>query len=193
MRNLITFILLTASLCAYSKTTYIPKYSSYIEIANDTDTSFFEGNKTSLYADDNNTMFRIGIVHETLSVRKIKYIRHNEISASLYAVSAIISGVSSLSSDNSQRFHGRSQMYLSKTLSDIYSQNASAAKRLGINIYIENTSKEEIMVADTERGLVWYLQPGAFYSIPLPNPDMMQFRISDLNHKKISRVTMGAG
>lgn len=185
--------LLIISLSVSAKNTYIPRYTSYIEIVNGTDSARFESDKTTLYADESSGMFRIAIIHETLTLQRIKYIKRLETAQSLSILSAVLSGVSSLSGNSAQRFRGQTMMYASGVLANIYEQNISAAKKLEVEICIENVSQEEIMIADKERGLVWYIQAGAVLQVKLQNPEIVQLRVSDLHHQKIRYVTAGGG
>lgn len=189
----LTAILFSTAVAVWSKTTYIPKYSSYLEIVNGIDTTTIESDKSSAYADCDNGMFRVAIIHETMTLERVKYIRRMENAKAWSIFSAFLSGVSSLSSDYSQRFQGQTKMYVSGTLAGIYQKNISLAKKLGIEVWIENTCPKEIMLSDIERGLTWYLRPGSIYKIELPNPDIVQFRISDLDHQEVRYVSIGAG
>ena len=193
-KKLLLIVLLTiACITVEGKKTFIPKYTSFIKIEHDGDSTVLEGDKSTLYANAETGMFRIAVIHETLTLQRIKYIKRMETATAFAAFSAVLSGVSSLSSDYEQRFRGRSQANVSGVLADIYNQNANAAKVLNIEIWVENTSHTEIRLSDAERGLVWYLRPGDIYKIPLPNPDMLQLRVSDLGHTDVCYICVGAG
>ena len=62
-----------------------------------------------------------------------------------------------------------------------------------MRVWIENTSEEEIMVNDMERGLVWYIQPMNSLYVRMNNPDAASLRISDIHNKDISFVMATAG
>ena len=44
----------------------------------------------------------------------------------------------------------------------IYAYNAKNEKYLGIDVVVENTSTEELIVSDVERGLLWFVRPSVF-------------------------------
>ena len=44
-----------------------------------------------------------------------------------------------------------------------------------------------------ERGLTWYLKPHTSLYLPMLNPQLLELRVSDLFHKSVKYVTIGAG
>jgi hypothetical protein len=138
-------------------------------------------------------MFRVAIIHETLTKQRIKYIRRMETITALTMLSASLSAISTFSSDWRQRYRGRLLTYIDASLADIYNHNASAARKLDIEAWIENTCQEEIMLADQERGRVWFLQPGQVLRLTLNNPDIIMLRISTIDHSRRHFITVSAG
>ena len=183
------------SLSVYGKGSFVPKYTSMISIAGDgkIDTSYNESRRTLTELEADNGLFNVVIEHEALTVKKIKRINHLETMAAWATLGAVFSSVSSLSSSPSQRFRGRMNMYVSTTLAAIYDYNATSEKKLAIDVYIKNKSSDELLIADMERGLTWYLAVGNELKIPLPNPDVVRLRISDLHHQSVRYVTAAAG
>ena len=178
---------------AHAKSTLVPRYSSYISISEQGDTIDERSSRTTLYKDDTIGLFRVAIIHETLTKEKIKYIHRLETKLGLAMLSASLSAFSTISSDWKDRYMGRVGTYVNGTLADIYSHNLNTAKKLGIEAWVENTSSEEIMLADQERGLVWYLLPGQVMRFTMNNPDILMLRISTINNERRHYVTISAG
>ncbi len=177
----------------HAKRTFVPNYTSFISISEQGDSTNERSINTTLYRDDENGMFRVAIIHETLTRERVKYIKRMETAMSLASFAAVMSAVSTFSSDWKQRYRGRVMTYVSGTLADIYNQNVNEAKTLELQAWVENTSTEEIMVADQDRGYVWFLKPGESINCILANPDIMQLRISTLNHSRVHYIAIGGG
>lgn len=190
---ILCLILLMSASTMEAKRTLVPRYSSFISIDEIGDTIDELSSHTTLYKDSPNGMFRVAIIHETLTLERIKYIKRMETAAGLSTLAAVLSGVSTFSSDWQQRYRGRLFNYMNSTLADIYNYNAKAARKLDIEAWVENTGNEEMMLADQERGRVWFLQSGQTIRFSLNNPDVMQLRISTLNNSERYFVKIGAG
>ena len=190
---LISVFLFVGLAIANAKQTFVPRYSSFIQIDEQGDTIDQRSSRTTLYKDDADGMFRVAVIHETLTLERIKYIKHMQTAASLSTLSAVLSGVSAFSSDWQQRYQGELLMYMNSTLAEIYNQNVNAAKKLEIETWVENTGTEELLLADQERGMMWFLQPGQVIRFTMQNPDVMQLRVSTVDHRKRHFVTIGAG
>ena len=194
MKQIFIVLLLTLMVATcHAKRTFLPRYTSFISISEQGDSTNERSINTTLYRDDEKGMFRVAIIHETLTRERVKYIKRMETAASLASFAAVMSAASTFSSDWKQRFRGRVMTYVSGTLADIYNQNSNEAKTLEVQAWVENTSTEEIMVADQDRGYVWFLRPGESINCILANPDMMQLRISTLSHSRVHYITMGGG
>ncbi len=189
----IVFTLFLIAATCHAKRTFVPRYTSFISISEQGDSTDERSINTTLYKADEKGMFRVAIIHETLTRERVKYIKHMQTATALASFAAVMSAVSTFSSDWKQRYRGRVMTYVSGTLADIYNQNVNEAKTLELQVWVENTSTEEIMVADQDRGDVWFLRPGESLNCILANPDIMQLRISTLNHSRIHYVTMGGG
>jgi len=196
MKKRTFLIALFAAMCvlqAQAKWTMVPRYSSYISISEQGDITDARSSRTTLYKDDSLGMFRVALIHETLTRERIKYIHRTEMKMALSMLATSLSAFSTISSDWRQRYAGRLGAYVNGTLADIYSHNASAARRLGIETWIENTGSEELMIADQERGKVWFLLPGQTIRFTLGNPDVALFRLSTTDNKRVHYVTVAAG
>lgn len=192
-RTAIICILALVAITCHAKRTFVPRYTSFISVSEQGDSTDECSINTTLYRDDEGGMFRVAIIHETLTRERVKYIKRMETAATLASFAAVMSAVCTFSSDWKQRFRGRVMTYVSSTLAEIYNNNANEAKTLELQAWVENTCSEEIMVADQDRGYVWFLRPGESINCILANPDMMQLRISNLNHSRVHYVTMGGG
>lgn len=177
----------------WAKWTLIPRYTSYINISAQSDTIDNKNTATTIYLNDSLGMFRAAIIHENLSQKRLKYIKRQQTMAGIYALSAVLSSTSAFSSNYRQRFYGRINTYINSTLSNIYEENAKAAKTLEMTAWIENTSDEEIMIADQERGRIWFLLPSQYISFKLSNPDVMQLRISTITNSRVHYATIAGG
>lgn len=176
-----------------AKSTKIPKYSSAISIIDSNDSLFVDNEMAELIASSNSKMFNVAVVHEVLTMKRIKTIKAYETAAKLSAIAMGLNTFSSLSPDRVTRMGGRIGSYTSAALADIYAYNAQQESKLGLEVVIENTYAEELLINDMERGLSWYIRPGAILSIPIANPDIIQLRISDLNNHNIYYVQAGGG
>ena len=190
--SVIVALLLVCSLTA--KTTYIPIYRSYIHIVNGTDTSAVSNNLMDLETADENGMFKIYIEHEDVTKEKVKAIKRAKRTAGWATFSAVMSGISTAFSRNSLQYMIRSTTTrIAAQLADIYNKNAHAEQTLLIDTWIENTSEDELMINDMERGLVWFVRPSEYLHLQLNNPDVANLRISDVHHNNIRYALVAAG
>lgn len=163
----------------------MPKYNSVISIVCQGDTVYSDNTKAELVVEAQENMFRVGVVHEVLTVKRIKTIKRLDTAAGLSALAGVLHATSTISPDWGTRIRGHVGAYASAALTGIYSYNANQEKRLGMDVVIDNPGSEELMVNDMERGLVWYVQPNSALTINAANPDIVQLRVSDIHHKKV--------
>ena len=196
MRKIVLFLFVAILCCvtADGKTTYIPKYRSYIHIVNSTDTIVATSNIKELSLKDKTGMFSILVEHEDVTKEKVKAIKRAKRAAGWATVSAVMSGVSTAFSNNSLQYMVRStNTKFASQLAEIYNENAKAEEKLKIDMWVDNTSDEELLVNDMERGLTWYVLPRQSLHILLNNPDATLLRISDLRNNAIRYVSAMAG
>lgn len=196
MRKIVLFLFVVILYCvtADGKTTYIPKYRSYIHIVNSTDTIVATSNIKELSLKDKTGMFSILVEHEDVTKEKVKAIKRAKRAAGWATVSAVMSGVSTAFSNNSLQYMVRStNTKFASQLAEIYNENAKAEEKLKIDMWVDNTSDEELLVNDMERGLTWYVLPRQSLHILLNNPDATLLRISDLRNNAIRYVSAMAG
>ena len=196
MRKIVLFLFVAIMCCvtADGKTTYIPKYRSYIHIVNSTDTIVATSNIKELSLKDKTGMFSILVEHEDVTKEKVKAIKRAKRAAGWATVSAVMSGVSTAFSNNSLQYMVRStNTKFASQLAEIYNENAKAEEKLKIDMWVDNTSDEELLVNDMERGLTWYVLPRQSLHILLNNPDATHLRISDLRNNAIRYVSAMAG
>ncbi len=195
MRKVFFLLLLMSSFFIMAKTTYIPKYRTYIHIADDSDTIVTSNNLKDVEVKEKSGMFNIIVEHEDVTEEKVKAIKRAKRAANLAAFSAAMYSVSTAFSDNSLQYMVRStNTQIASQLADIYSENANAEQKLDIYMWIENTSEEELMINDIERGLIWFVKASQNINIKLNNPDVVNLRISDIhnNHIRYAMVTAGS-
>ena len=192
-RNIMMMLAFALAIGAQAKWTLVPRYTSYISISEQGDTIDARSSRTTLYKDDSLGMFRVAIIHETLTKQRIKYIRRMETREALTTLSASLSAISAFSGDWRQRYRGRLLTYIDASLADIYDHNASAARKLDIEAWIENTCQEEIMLADQEHGRVWFLQPGQTLRFTMSNPGIIMIRASTIDQSRRHFITVAAG
>lgn len=190
----LSFILLLLGIPVMAKTTYIPQYRTYIHIVNDTDTSAVSDNLIDLRLNEDNGMFCIYVEHEDVTKEKVKAIKRAKRAAGWASFSAVMSGVSTVFSQNSLQYLVRStNTRIASQLAYIYSANAKSEQTLQIDLWIANTSEEEIVVNDMERGLIWYVRPSQNIRLQLNNPDVANLRISDIHQNKVRYAMVAAG
>lgn len=159
MKKYLFFLLfLTVGIMVEAKTTYIPKYQSYIHIVNGLDTTAVSNILENLELAEEGGMFTIRIEHEEVTKEKVKAIKRTKRAAGWMEFSAVMSGVSTAFSNNSLQYMVRStNTQVAIELTDFYKANANAEQKLNIDMWIDNTSGAELLVNDMERGLVWYV------------------------------------
>lgn len=194
MRKIILLLLLLSGIPVIAKTTYIPKYRSYIHIVNGSDTITATNNLMDLRLNEDSGMFCIYIEHEDVTKEKVKAIKRAKRAAGWAAFSAVMSGVSTAFSQNSLQYMVRStNTRIASQLADIYNENANAEQKLLIDMWIANTSEEEIMINEIERGLIWYVKPSQNFHLQLNNPDVANLRISDIHNNNVRYAMIAAG
>jgi len=195
MKKTIIFLLLLVSmLSATAKTTYIPIYRTYIHIVNGTDTTVASNNIMNMELADDSGVFSVYIEHEDVTKEKVKAIKRAKRAAGWAAFSAVLSAASSAFSNNSLEYMVRStNTRIASQLAYIYANNAKEEEQLRIDTWIENTSSEELIINDMERGLTWYVRPSQALQLQLNNPDVANLRISDLRNEYIRYVMIAAG
>lgn len=177
----ITFILwLSLALNVTAKTTYLPIYRSLITLTEPSGNTLNEESHAMITTImPENKHFRLSVVHEEMTELKVKSIKKAKRAAGWMAASAILSSVSAFTSGSAAGFDGRiANARISSMMAGMYAANAKAEQVLHVQIQFENLGNEEMMVADIERGLVWYIRPGTNFVMDLPNPDAAQLRIS---------------
>lgn len=193
-RQILLFVLFIIGYSVDAKTTYIPKYRTYIHIVNGSDTIVSSINLNDLELKDNGGMFSIIVEHEDVDKEKVKAIKRAKRAAGWATFSAVMSGVSTVFSQNSLQYMVRStNTRIAGQLADIYNENANAEETLLIDTWIVNTSGEEIMINDMERGLTWYVRPSQLFHLQLNNPDVANLRISDVRHNQVRYAMIAAG
>lgn len=190
----LSIILLLSGIPVMAKTTYIPKYRSYIHIVNGSDTTVATSNIMNLRLNEDNNMFCIYIEHEDVTKEKVKAIKRAKRAAGWASFSAVMSGISTAFSQNSLQYLVRStNTRIASQLADIYYENADAEQNLMIDMWIANTSEEEIMINEIERGLIWYVRPSQNLHLQLNNPDAANLRISDIHNNNVRYAVVTAG
>lgn len=195
MRKLVLILaVLISVVSAVAKTTYIPKYRTYIHIVDGSDTIVSFNIYRDLELKDKGDMFNIIVEHEDVTKEKVKAIKRAKRAAGWATFSAVMSGVSTAFSDNSLQYMVRStNTQIATQIAEIYTENANAEQKLGINMWIENMKEEELLINDMERGLTWYIKPRQYLHFQLSNPDVLNFRISDIHNDHVRYVVITAG
>ena len=194
-RTIFLFALCMLVTSTYGKTTYIPAYRSYIHIVNVADTiSAASSVLGDMELSEENGMFTISIEHEDVTKDKVKAIKRAKRTAGWAIASAVLSGVSAAFSNNSLQYLVRStNAQIASQLAGFYSATANNEQKLKIDMWIHNTSNEELMVNDLERGLLWYILPQHSLHITMNNPDAANLRISNIENNTIRYVAAMAG
>ena len=180
------FFLIIVLFCLVSpikaRTTYIPFYRSFISINTENGDSVRKEDSGCLTLSVRTEDFCISVVHEEMTKEKVRTIKRKKAAAGWMAASTILSSVSALSSGSLAGFEARTaNARLSGLMTRMYADNANAEQILKLQVQFSNLSQHEMMVADTERGLVWYVRSGSSFVMELGNPDVAQLRISKVN------------
>lgn len=198
MRKYIFLYVLLLSLTSLeAKTTFIPHYRSYISLTTDKGEKIEEERTTLTHiVNDPEGRFILSVIHEEMTIDKVKRIKRKANQAKWMSASALLYSVSTLGSGSLASFNARlANARISKMMAGMYAHNAKAEQVLGVEIQVTNTYNREMMVADIERGLVWYVMPGHSCTLQLSNPDAALLRISDAEFttKSICYATLSGG
>lgn len=184
MKKEIIFLLLYfCTIDALGGTSYIPIYHSYISIYSATGDTIKEeiSKQRELIVSTKN--FDLCVIHEAITKEKVRSIKSKKRAAKWMAVSSVLSSISSLSSGSLVGFEARlANARVSSLMSNVYAKNARTEQVLKVQVQFQNRSEHEMIVADTERGLVWYVKSGGSFCTELSNPDVAQFRIGYVNN-----------
>lgn len=193
--SIIILLVVISAITAQAKKTYVPRYATFISIANlGKDTATVSNLRMENTVEASSGLFAVSVYHDDMTLEKLKTIRRNKRAAGWFGFSASLYAISAVMSDNfTDRFANLVNADFAATLSAIHSANAEVASVLGIAIEIDNTSGSEVMVNDMERGLTWYILPHQSLTLRMLNPDVAQFRISDGQGMQPHYVTIGAG
>lgn len=165
-------------LSTIADTTYIPTYRSFISITTASGDSLRKEEGGSLTLSVKTEDFCLSVVHEEMTKEKVQTIKQKKSKAGWMAVSTVLNSVSALTSGSLAGFEARTaNARLSGLMTRMYANNAAAEQILKIQVQFTNLSQCEMMVADTERGLVWYVRSGGTFVMELGNPDVAQLRI----------------
>lgn len=194
MRIFTIILMLGFGMMAEGKSTYIPKYKSYIHIVNGADTIVVSNSQEDLSLSEASGLFSIRIEHEIVTQEKVKAIKRAKRAAGWMEFSAVMSGMSTAFSNNSLQYMVRSTTtYLTAQLADIYAANAKAEEVLDLYVWIDNKSDGEIMVNDMDRGLIWCILPRQSLKLKLNNPEASRLRISDPKNDFVRYANVMAG
>lgn len=198
----ITCLSLLLAVFVTARTTYIPTYTGYIQIAMGTDSIYAESEDIGLGLVSQDKSIRISICHEEVDEVKVKTIKRLKRAASWASVavafSAASAGLNATGRDGSSAIryvNSLQTMHYSANLAQFASINAQAAQKLIIDFVIENLSDKEIAVAEMNRGRVWYILPRHSIKLEAANPDVALLRISNSDpfDQAIKYATVGAG
>ena len=195
MKRICLIIVLATFTAVFSqaKWTLVPRYSSYVSISQQSDTVDYRSINTTLYRNDTLGMFRVAIVHETLTKQKAKYLRWRPGYSFMANYRDMAITAVDFDAMQNEEFQGSLREYVRGTLAEIYDKNKDNGQQLAIEAWIENTCKEELMIADERTGQVWFLRPGQAMGQKLRNPDVRMLRISTLTHNRVHYVTIAGG
>lgn len=194
MKRCLFVLLLHFSLSVVSKTTYIPTYRSYIHIVNGNDTVSVSNNLSELELSDANGMFTIRIDQEDVTKEKVKQIKRSKFAAGWMTFAAVLHSVNTMFSKNTLQYClRRTNAILATEIAAMYVQDAKGSELLKIDVWVDNTTNQELMVNDMDRGLTWYILPNHSLQLSMNNPDLSRLRISDVNSNWVRYVNAIAG
>lgn len=189
---MMAMLMVTAS--AGAKTTYIPSYRSYIHIVNRTDTVKNESKALTLEMAEASGMFTVRFEHEDVTSDKVKSIKQAKAIAGWMTVTSLASGVgSAFTKDNMSFMAMYAGANITSDIAEIQAANAESEQLLQLALCIDNTTDGELMVADLDRGMVWYVQPHETLRLATANPDATRLRISDIRSEQIRYVSAIGG
>ena len=181
------------SLCMMAKTSYIPIYHVSVQFVQNGDTVTTESHSIQYDVLSQDGTVSVYIQHEDVTAEKVKAIKRAKAAAGWASISAGISAFTMVASANSSRFTSNLiNAHVAAEMASYAAINAVAEQVLEIGLWIDNNSDEEIMINDTERGLIWFVLPGQSLQLPVQNPDAARLRICNANAdlKSVKYVTV---
>ena len=152
--------------------------------------------KLELMAQDSS--FSITLIHEDVNKEKVKAIKRAKAATGWMIFAAALSGAAA--GFNATYYNNALTTYIDMrrteniaVLAGFMNAVSKAEQRLDIDIFIDNLSNEELMVADMARGLTWYIQPHTSMQFSLANPGIERLRISDLHHSSVKYADVIGG
>ena len=198
-RHFIIITLFFLYLAIQAKTTYIPTYRSFIQIKqNGNDSIMAQSNLEKLELMAQDSSFSITLIHEDVNKEKVKAIKRAKAATGWMIFAAALSGAAA--GFNATYYNNALTTYIDMrrteniaVLAGFMNAVSKAEQRLDIDIFIDNLSNEELMVADMARGLTWYIQPHTSMQFSLANPGIERLRISDLHHSSVKYADVIGG
>lgn len=201
MKNILILALgALITIAGMARTTYIPFTFSRIDITHGD--SFYSDScfLRDLVINDEEKLFSIQLCHDSITNERVKAIKRAKRAAGWSIVAAVFSGVSAglnqlrTPAEAVMYMHSINTMHYSANMAAYCKEKATSLEQLDIACYILNTSNEEIVVNDMERGLNWYIAPNNFLSIDLCNGDIANFRIAPAKYdaSRINYVMVSA-
>ena len=123
--------------------------------------------------------FSISVQHEDVTREKVKAIKRAKAAAGWAAFNSVMAVASP--GNRGSVFSRIQDIKTSAILTEMANDNASAEEILKIEVWIENLTNDELMVADMDRGSIWYMQPHQTLAVAIPNPCETILRISDIH------------
>lgn len=199
MRKLLIIIAATLLMSVQAATTYIPTYSSFIQITRlGTDSVMAENNFEELELMAQDSSFSITLVHENVDKDKVKAIKRAKAAAGWMTFAAVMSGFSA--GFNSGYTNNALMTYIDMrrteniaALSGVMHVKAKNEEYLNIEFFIDNLTERELMVADLARGLTWYILPHTSMQFSMENPGIERLRISYLDHTSVKYADIIGG
>jgi hypothetical protein len=134
--SFIIFLATSTIVLAQARWTLVPRYSSYVSISQQSDTVDYRSINTTLYRNDTLGMFRVGIVHETLTKQKAKYLRWRPGYSFIASYHDMSNTATVFDEMQDEEFQGSLRDYVRGTLAEIYNKNKGNGQQLAIEAWI---------------------------------------------------------
>lgn len=180
-------------LYAQAKTTYIPTYDNRLLLIENGEVDSLTNTSHSLVMSSKDGLITCTLAQQVVSQDLVRDIKRAKNAAGWSMVAAGLSSVSE-GMAQSQMNNGYNKGWAMQNYVDARENtNASLAasddamtlaenlKTLLLDLVVRNNSQKEMLIADIDRGLVWFVLPNCEVRLPLLKNEECHFRISSCN------------
>ncbi len=176
-----------------AKTTYIPTYNNRLMLIENGEVDSMTNNTVSLSLPSKDNLITCTIAQQVVSPDLVREIKRAKNAAGWAMVAGVMSTAhEAISINNMNKWDKKGwavfEYTFAREMSDAtYAMAAESRaqaedlKTLLINLEIRNNSAKEMIIADMDRGLTWFVLPSCVVHLPLLKDEECHLRISSCN------------